>query len=92
MLEGKAVNASQVLNYYKHMVMIRQEAIAGIHSLKCWKLLFASGHDFLIVKNVKVLISVEVITKRESCRWGASFLCKDWMENQIAIGFYGFVA
>ena len=26
MLEGKAVNASQVLNYYKHMVMIFQEA------------------------------------------------------------------
>ena len=68
MLEGKAVNASQVLNYYKQMVMICQEAVAGIHSLKCCKLLLASGHDFLIVKNVKVLISVEVITKRESCR------------------------
>ena len=68
MLEGKAVNASQVLNYYKQMVMICQEAVAGIHSLKSCKLLLASGHDFLIVKNVKVLISVEVITKRESCR------------------------
>nr|POE93143.1 putative disease resistance protein [Quercus suber] len=53
MLEGKAVNASQVLNYYKHMVMICQEAMAGIHSLKSCKLLFASGHDFLIAENVK---------------------------------------
>ena len=53
MLEGKAVNASQVLNYYKHMVMIRQEAIAGIHSLKSCKLLLANGHDFLIAENAK---------------------------------------
>ena len=50
MLEGKAVNASQVLNCY---VMICQEAMAGIHSLKSCKLLFASGHDFLIAENVK---------------------------------------
>ena len=34
MLEGKVANASQVLSYYKHMVMICQEAMAGIHSLK----------------------------------------------------------
>uniref|UniRef100_A0A2N9GMR7 Disease resistance RPP13-like protein 1 n=1 Tax=Fagus sylvatica TaxID=28930 RepID=A0A2N9GMR7_FAGSY len=33
-LEGKAVNASQALNYYKHMVMICQEAMAGNHSLR----------------------------------------------------------
>ncbi|KAF3963369.1 hypothetical protein CMV_012227 [Castanea mollissima] len=37
MLEGKAVNASQVLNYYNHMVMICQEAMAGIHSLKIFQ-------------------------------------------------------
>ena len=53
MLEGKAVNASQVLNYYKCMVMIYQEAMAGIHSPKSCKLLLASGHDFLIAENVK---------------------------------------
>nr|POE58097.1 hypothetical protein CFP56_72290 [Quercus suber] len=33
MLEGKSVNASQALNYCKHMVTICQEAMAGNHSL-----------------------------------------------------------
>ena len=53
MLEGKAANASQVLNYYKLIVMICQEAMDRIHSLKICKLLFASGHGFLIAENAK---------------------------------------
>uniref|UniRef100_A0A2N9IY16 Rx N-terminal domain-containing protein n=1 Tax=Fagus sylvatica TaxID=28930 RepID=A0A2N9IY16_FAGSY len=41
-LEGKAVNASQALNYCKHMVMICQEAVAGNHSLRRLALRFAA--------------------------------------------------
>ena len=66
-LEGKAVNASQALNYCKHMVMICQEAMAGNHSLRRCKALVCDCTCFVDCRELQVLILVEVGTKRESC-------------------------
>ena len=47
---------------------------------------------FVYCREWQVLISMKVNTERECCWWGSSFLCNDWMGNQIALGCYGWRA
>ena len=52
MLEGKAIDASQALNYCKHMATFFREAMAGNHSLNvALNLLSKIGNDLLNLRS-----------------------------------------
>ena len=74
--QGKAIDATQALNYCKHKIIICQEAMAGIHSLKSCKPLFASGHDFLIAENVKCWFQWMLVSKERTAGEVQAFYVK----------------
>ena len=94
--QGKAIDATQALNYCKHKIVICQEAMAGTHSLKCCFKPPVYNCKWFVESKIKLgtkfQILVEVSTKRESSSQGASFVCKDQMRNQIVVRCHSWLA
>ena len=96
MLEGKAIDASQALNYYKHMATFFQEAMAGNHSLNvALNLLSKIWNDLLNSRSNREPnfgFLLKLVKKRENWVQGVSCICNDQMRNQIVVHCYSLLA